>query len=126
MKPLSSDRGEFNKNINAMYLGKRKIYDPKQHEADRAEVIKSKDGAIWNAFTELEGLINISQLTEQYFEKSRAWFSQKLHGNEVCDKKRGFTEAECAKLAESFRHIAMRLNAHADEIDAARMDDEKE
>lgn len=109
-----------------MYLGKRKIFDPAQNEADRQNVIRTKGGAAWNAFAELEGLINQSQLSLQYFEKSRSWFAQKINGCTIGDKKRRFSQDEYAKLAESFRHIAMRLNAHADEIDAAQMDTDED
>lgn len=105
-----------------MYLGKRKIYDPDQHEKDRAKVIRTKGGAVWNAFAELEGLINQSQLSIQYFGKSRSWFSQKINGCTVGDSKMSFTESEFSELAGHFRHIAARLNAHADEIDAAEKD----
>ncbi len=105
-----------------MYLGKRKIFNPDQHEAHRAEVIRTKQGAVWNAFTELEGLVNKSELADQYFGKTRAWLSQKLNGCTVLNKKKSFTEAEYHELADAFRHIARRLQAHADEIDAAEMD----
>lgn len=107
-----------------MYLGKRKIYNPEQHEIDRKEVIKIKSGATWNAFVELEGLINKTQLADQYFNKSHAWLSQKLHGCTVLNRQKAFTDAEYHQLAEAFRDIARRLNAHADEIDNAALDDE--
>lgn len=106
-----------------MYLGKRKFYNPEESEKTRSELIKTKAGAVANMFIELEGLINISQLSEQYFERSHSWLSQKIHGSTVYDKKRGFTNEEYRKLSESLRHIATRLNAHADEIDNASNDE---
>ncbi len=105
-----------------MYLGKREIYNPESNEKHRQECIKYKAGAVWNTFVELEGLINKTQLAEQYFKKSLAWLSQKINGCTVYDKKKKFTEAEYHQLAEAFRDIARRLEAHADEIDAAAMD----
>ncbi|MBQ7941125.1 MAG: DUF5053 domain-containing protein [Muribaculaceae bacterium] len=105
-----------------MYLGKRKIFNPEKHEIIRKEVITDKCGATWNAFIELEGLINKSQLAQQYFEKSHGWLSQRLHGCTVRKKSMSFKEEEYHELAEAFRHIAMRLNAHADEIDSATME----
>lgn len=105
-----------------MYLGKRKIFNPEKHEIIRKEVITDKCGATWNAFIELEGLINKSALAEQYFEKSQSWLSQRLHGCTVRKKAMAFKEEEYHQLAEAFRHIALRLNAHADEIDNAAMD----
>ncbi len=102
-----------------MYLGKRKINNPEEYERLRRINIETKDGATWNAFAELEGLINKSQLAQQYFEKSQSWLSQRIHGCTVLKKEMAFKPEEFHQLAEAFRHIAMRLNAHADEIDAA-------
>lgn len=81
-----------------------------------------KIGAVDVAFTELEGLINRTQLASQYFNRTHAWLSQKLNGCTVLNRKKAFTEAEYHQLAEAFRDIARRLNIHADEIDAAPMD----
>lgn len=109
-----------------MYLGKREIFNPSQHEEDRNAVISMKAGAVWTAFVELEGLLNKTQLAEQYFKRSHAWLSQKLNGCTVLNRKKSFTEEEYHQLAEAFRDIAKRLIAHADEIDAAAMDEEQE
>lgn len=105
-----------------MYLGKRKIFNPDKHEEHRSKTIGIKSGAVWTAFVELEGLINKAELASQYFNKTRGWFSQKLNGCTVLNRKKSFTEAEYHQLAEAFRHIARRLKAHADEIDAAAME----
>ena len=105
-----------------MYLGKREIFNPENHEMHRNAVIATKNGAVWNAFLELEGLINRTQLADQYFNRSSGWLSQKLNGCTVGDRKRAFTEEEYRQLAAAFRHIARRLNAHADEIEAAKME----
>lgn len=102
-----------------MYLGKRKFFDPQLAEENRKTVVSFKEGAIFNSFLELEGLINKSAIAKQYFGKTQSWFSQKLHGATVCDKQRSFTSEEAHQLAESFRDIAKRLSAHADEIDNA-------
>lgn len=81
-----------------------------------------KSGAADIAFDELGGIINKSQIASQYFHKSHAWLSQKLHGCTVLNREKSFTEAEYHQIAEAFRDIARRLIAHADEIDAAPMD----
>ena len=91
-------------------------------EFRKSEQMKVKSEALWLAFLELDGLINISKLARRYFHKSQSWLSQKLHGHSVCDKKRSFTEEEYHQLAESFRDIARRLNQFADAIDTAAMD----
>lgn len=104
-----------------MYLGTRKILNPEEHERRSSAVMADKAGAVWNAFAELEGLLSKSQIASQYFGKSQGWLSQKLNGCTVCDKQRQFTEEEYHQLAEAFRHIARRLEGHADEIESALM-----
>ncbi|MCM1332672.1 MAG: DUF5053 domain-containing protein [Bacteroides sp.] len=106
-----------------MYLGRKEIYDKEKYESLRAESITDKGGATEVAFSELEGLVNKTQLATQYFKRTHAWLSQKLHGCTVLNRQKAFTEAEYHQLAEAFRDIAKRLIAHADEIDAAAMDD---
>ncbi len=105
-----------------MYLGKKKLHDPEEYERDRKRNIETKNSAVWLAFFELDGLINKTQLAGQYFNKSQAWLSQKLNGCISHNRKQGFSELDYHQLAEAFRHIARRLEAHADEIDAAKMD----
>lgn len=102
-----------------MDLGKRKYYNPQLAEQHRIETISFKEGAIFMAFFDLDGLINKTALAKRYFRKTQGWFSQKLHGATVCDKERSFSDEESHCLAESFRDIAKRLMAHADEIDNA-------
>ena len=105
-----------------MYLGKANLKNPEEYEKLRAMDLVDKSGAVDIAFTELAGLVNKSQLASQYFNKSHAWLSQKLHGCTVLNRQKSFTESEYHQLAEAFRDIAKRLLAHADEIDAADMD----
>ncbi len=101
-----------------MYQGKRKIFNPERQEESRKKVITYRGGAIYNAFIELEGIINKSEFAKQYMEKTQSWFSQRLNGCPVGGAKKEFTSAEAIKIAESFRDIASRLCALADEIEA--------
>ena len=103
-----------------MYLGKRKIVRLDEYNERRKEIVSTKGGSVWNAFTELEDLINKSALAKQYFGKSQSWFSQRLNGCTVMKKSMAFKEEEYHTLADAFRDIAKRLQAHADEIDAAK------
>lgn len=106
-----------------MYLGKREIYNLAEYNERRAKSIEYKPDATATAFSELEGIINKSQLAEQYFGKSQSWLSQRLHGCEVLNKARYFNESEYHQLADALRDIAKRLIAHADEIDNAKMEE---
>ena len=105
-----------------MYLGKRKLLNPEEYEDRRKKCIEYKADATFTAFSELEDIINKSQLAKQYFNKSQSWLSQRIHGCMVLKKSMAFKEEEYHQLAEAFRHIAMRLNAHADEIDNAALE----
>ena len=103
-----------------MYLGKREITNISEYEERRKKCIEFKPDATVTAFSELEDIINKSQIAKQYFRKSQSWFSQRLNGCTVLKKSVAFKEGEFHQLAEAFRDIAKRLNAHADEIDNAK------
>lgn len=85
----------------------------------RAEQVKVKSEAVWVAFHELGGLVNVSKLAKQYFGKSQSWLAQKINGYSVYGKSRAFTNEEYAALSQALRDIARRLDQYADEIDAA-------
>ena len=85
----------------------------------RMHLITEKSGAVFVAFTELDGLINKTQLANRYFGRSQSWFSQRLNGCMLRNKQQSFTTEEYHQLAEAFRDIANRLMTHADEIDRA-------
>lgn len=108
-----------------MYLGKREILNPAEYEERRKKCIEYKPDATATAFSELEDIINKSELAKQYFGKSQSWFSQRVNGCMVLNKAMSFKEKEYHQLAEAFRDIAKRLQAHADEIDAAKFEWQK-
>lgn len=103
-----------------MYRGRRNILHLEEYNAKRAEHIKYKINATFVAFTELEDIISKSQLSFQYFDESENWVSERVNACMLLKKELAFTEEEFHKLAEAFRDIAQRLQAHADEIDAAK------
>lgn len=104
-----------------MYIKEDGTSDSAETERMREMGIEYKPDAAFTAFCELGGVINKTHLASQYFKKTRGWFSRRLDG--CVDNEDGrevtFTEKEFHQLAESFRDIAKRLRAHADEIDAA-------
>lgn len=74
------NRGQFsNQNIEAMYLGRRKIYNLARYERNRLRAIRHKPGATARAFFELEWLINQSRFASQYFRKSLLWFTERMN-----------------------------------------------
>ena len=105
-----------------MYQGKRDIANKEEYELRRNKCIEYKPDATATAFSELEDIINKSQIAKQYFGKSPSWFSQRVHGCLVLNKSMTFKDKEYHQLAEAFRDIAKRLLAHADEIDNAKIE----
>lgn len=97
--------------------------NPELHEIHRAATIDCRSGAIFNAFVELDGIINKSALARQYFDRSQSWLSQRLNGSTVNNTATEFTATEARQLADALRDIARRLGALADEIaDVADVD----
>jgi hypothetical protein len=97
---------------------KKAVLNIDNYEADRAECIKYRSGAISVAFDELDGIINKSAFTRDYMHKSQGWFSQRLHGAHVCCTDVQFKPDEARLIAASFRDIARRLEGLASEIEA--------
>lgn len=62
-----------------MYQGKRKIMNPERHEEYRSQAVSYRGGAIFNAFIDLEDIINKSVFARTYMNHSQSWFSQKLN-----------------------------------------------
>ncbi|MDE7081609.1 MAG: DUF5053 domain-containing protein [Muribaculaceae bacterium] len=100
-----------------MYYGKQIPHNPQKAEEARNKVTQFRNGAVFNAFLELEGIINKSALARQYFGKSQGWLSQRINGCTMCDRKMAFSPDEARQLADAFRDIAHRLNGLASEID---------
>lgn len=88
----------------------------------RAQQVEVKSEAVWVAFVELNGIVNTAALARQYFDRSPGWLSQRINGNTVFGRKAEFRDDEYHQLAEAFRDIARRLEAHADEIDNAKIE----
>ena len=51
-----------------MYQGKRRIMNPERHEEYRSQAISFRGGAIFNAFIDLEDIINKSLFCEDLYE----------------------------------------------------------
>lgn len=97
---------------------KKEIANPERREQIRQEVISYRNGAISNAFLELDGIINKSAFVRDYIHKSQGWFSQRLHGAHVCCTDVSFKPDEARQIAAAFRDIARRLEGLAAEIEA--------
>lgn len=98
------------------------ILDRKKYEESRKIVIETKDGATAVAFRELNGIVNLSSFAKRFIGKSQSWFSQRLNGCSVMNKKRSFKENEYLQIAKGFRELADELIQHAEEIERSEMD----
>lgn len=103
-----------------MYQGKREILNPERHEEHRSQAMSYRGGAIFNAFIDLEDIINKSVFAKTYMKHSQSWFSQKLNECPVGGAKKAFSTSEAETIAESFRDLARRLNCLAEEILAVK------
>lgn len=56
-----------------MYQGKRRIMNPERHEEYRSQAISFRGGAIFNAFIDLEDIINKSVFARTYMNHSQYW-----------------------------------------------------
>ena len=99
-----------------MYQGKRRIMNPERHEEYRSQAISFRGGAIFNAFIDLEDIINKSVFAKTYMNHSQSWFSQKLNECPVGGAKKEFSASEAETIAESFKDLAKRMNCLAEEI----------
>lgn len=103
-----------------MYLGKRKNWQTQEANEGRAQIVKTKSGATWNTFLELEGLVSEKEFAKQYLGKTKKWFNEKLI-NSGQHNSEAFTSEEYTEIVESLRDVAKRLLAHADEIERAEV-----
>lgn len=90
----------------------------------RAELMQEKQGAVWQIFFELNGLINVSKFARIFLKKSHAWFMQRVNGYDVNHKPAKFTPEDYGRISTSFRDLAKRLNEYADELDKAQVCEE--
>lgn len=101
-----------------MYLGRRNILHIDRYNEERKDCIATKSGAVFTAFTELEDLINMQEFAKQYFPTLGDITEVSFDSAEILTGEH-LTKEEYHQLAEALRDIAKRLQAHADEIDAA-------
>lgn len=87
---------------------------------ERAELVKTKDGAVWQIGVELGDYLNKRTIAQEYFGKSREWLTQRIVGNIVNGKKAEFKPEEYERFAYALRDIAKQFNDAADMLDAAQ------
>lgn len=98
--------------------------EKKSIDVAREFLLKEKAGAAWLALFDINGLINYSELSRQYFNKSGNWLLQRLHGYTVNDKPATFKPHEYDKLIAALRDISKRLTKVADNIENAAPDED--
>lgn len=103
-----------------MYYGKKNIFNTEKHQAVRNEVVGHRNGAVWIAFEELDGIINPAALARDYFDESTEWIEKKISGSMMERKNEAFNAVESGMLADAMRDIARRLVGLADEIDKVK------
>ncbi len=83
---------------------------------------RMKNDPVFSKLTELKEndlirIINGSYIAERFFNRSRAWFNQKVNHSIVNGKPAEFTEAERKTLANALRTLSIELDELADDLD---------
>lgn len=66
---------------------------------------------------EILDFLSCSALSKRFFNRSRAWFTQRLNNNIVNGKPISFTQIELIKLCLSLREISNEIKKFCDNID---------
>lgn len=114
-----TDRGKFTTIMGNEKISFEQLNDPQWR---RAQLMSYKPTAAWQAFFELNGLINVSRLAKDYLHCSQSWLSQRINNTVSHGKMAEFSPEDADRVAAAFRQIADRLNAYAAEIEAAGID----
>lgn len=83
---------------------------------------RMKNDPVLSKLTELKEsdlirVINGSYIAERFFNRSRAWFNQKINHSIVNGKPADFTAEERKTLANALRTLSFELDELADELE---------
>ena len=81
----------------------------------------TKEEALILMQEELNDLVNYAGIANIYFDKSRSWIIQRLHGNVVNGTRAAFKRDEYSTLVVALRDMSYRLSKVADEIEAGEI-----
>ncbi len=62
-------------------------------------------------FAEISEVVNLSYIAKKYFNKSRAWLSQRINEHQVNGKPASFTEEEIKTLNFAFQDIGKKIGS---------------
>ena len=85
----------------------------------RKEIMKDKQGAVWQVFLELGGMINVSKFAKKYFGKTHGWFMQRVNGYDVNHKRAEFTPEQYQEISKGLTDLARQLERYAKELEIA-------
>lgn len=77
----------------------------------------TKEEALILMQEELNDLVNYAGIANNYFDRSRAWIIQRLHGNVVNGVRATFKPEEYGRLARALRDMAYKFMTAADNIE---------
>lgn len=87
-------------------------------------LLQEKEGATWLSFLQINDLLNYSEVSRRYFNRSATWILQRLHGYTVNGKQAKFKPAEYTKLIAALRDMAKLFSEAADNIENAAPDED--
>jgi uncharacterized protein YaiI (UPF0178 family) len=100
---------EFSKlNDNEKEMVRKIFLESLDKQLEEAKgIIKTVDLAI--ALSDISQYLSLSQISKNYFGKSKEWLYQRIKGYNINGKPAEFTQADREKFAKALRDIADRL-----------------
>lgn len=85
-------------------------------------LLQEKEGATWLSFLQINDLLNYSEVSRRYFNRSATWMLQRLHGYTVNGKQAKFKPTEYKKLVAALRDMSKLFEEAANNIESAAPD----
>lgn len=117
---LKQDPATFEKCIN-------ELYSSAENEKEKGIITEFIEGVLESNFEtlkndvellsikarllEVDEIIPYSYIAEHYFNKSRAWLSQRIRGNTVNNKRAKFTNEEIKTLEDAIHDVSKKLGS---------------
>lgn len=109
-------RERVNERIQALYAEFPEEFERIFYEFGKELVERTKTYDVQDALEPIAPMINMGYVTENYFHKSRGWFSQRMTGAIVNGKPATFSKDDIKVLADALRDISRKLEEAANTI----------
>lgn len=104
-------KAEINEQVMALAKEAPEEFMQAFTEGAKDAVNKSRNIRVREMLESIAPMINLAYIAENYFHKSRAWFSQRLNGAIVNGQPATFKPEEIKLLAEALQDISRKIAA---------------